>query len=314
MSNNHGKVEKLESKIADLTWININYPNEKSVSYLKRKYKFHHLDLEDCLSENQRAKIDEYDNYLFLIFHVPILSSKTGRIEIGELNVFIGKNFVITLHEDMPTLQKLFNKCKHIQNNKLRDQCIGKGSGYLLYKILNELFDACFPMIDIMSTQIEFLENDVFDQSSNRDRLKDILLLKKDIINFRRIILPQRAIIAQLEHKDINFVPDDLNVYFDDVVDKIEKIWSNLENLKELVASLHETNESILSNSTNNVIKALTIFSVIMLPLNFVTGFYGMNLIDLPFASHPLSIFIVSSLIFVLAMIMVAVFRYKKWL
>ena len=126
--------------------------------------------------------------------------------------------------------------------------------------------------------------------------------------------MPQRAIIAQLEHKNKKFLPDNLDIYFDDIVDKIEKLWNNLENLAELVVSLHETNESIISHNTNNVIKVLTLFSVVMLPLTFITGFYGMNIDALPFAHGDSSFTIITGIIVGIALLMIGFFRYKKWL
>lgn len=191
---------------------------------------------------------------------------------------------------------------------------MSKGSGYFLYMIINDLFEACFPILDEMSKTMNALEVEVFHRDYNRDHLKDILSLKKDIINFRRIIMPQRAIIAQLEHKNKKFLPDNLDVYFDDVVDKIEKMWNNLENIQELVGSLQETNESIISHNTNNVIKILTIFSVIMLPLTFITGFYGMNVEGLPLTGTNSSIQFIGGILLLVALSMIAFFKYKKWL
>ena len=189
-----------------------------------------------------------------------------------------------------------------------------KGPGYFLYMIINDLFASGLPLLDDLNQQLEELEKDVFDHDYSKDRLKDILLLKKDIINFRRIIMPERSIIAQLEHKNKKFLPENLDVYFDDIVDMIEKMWNNLENLQELVDSLQETNESIISHNTNNVIKVLTIFSVIMLPLTLITGFYGMNLKGLPFESYGHPVAAVSGILLSIVIMMIGYFKYKKWL
>lgn len=305
-------LEKIKLKEKNFSWVSINNPDEKSMEYLKRHFKFHPLDLEDCLSENQRPKIDDYEDYLFLVLHIPIKFSSRKQIAISEINVFIGQNFVITVHEDNPIITKIFNDCK--KKKKIKETYLSKGTGYFLYMIINDLFESGFPLLDDLTSHINELEKEVFDQDYSRDRLREILMLKKDIINFRRIIMPQRAIVAQLEHKNKKFLPDNLDVYFDDIVDKIEKMWNNLENLQELTASLQETNESIISHNTNNVIKVLTLFSVTMLPLTFITGFYGMNLEELPFASHEMAVGIVSGLIFLIALVMVIFFRYKKWL
>jgi len=300
-----------EIRLGKLRWININDITEKDVKYLERTFKFHHLDLEDCLSENQRAKIDEYPDYLFIILHFPKVTRKSKRIGLSEVDIFVAENLLITVHNGNSTLNKLFQTCK--KKKLIKENFMGSGSGYLLYKVINEMFDAGFPLIDDLSKAINSIERDVFETDLQRDNLEDILLLKKDIINFRRIIIPQRAVVAQLEHKNSKFLPDNLEIYFDDVVDKIEKIWGVLENLKELIESLHETNETIISHNTNNVIKVLTLFSVIMMPLTVITGFYGMNL-RLPFENQFNAVWIVAGIMFFVAVTMLAYFKYKRWI
>lgn len=310
--NETHKIEKIKSKDANLTWVCINNQNEKVLQYLKRTYKFHHLDLEDCASGIQRPKIDEYDEYVFIVIHVPITSSRKKRIKNSEIYIFIGKNFVVTLHEDNPTIKKVFERLK--KNTKLRNDYMAKGSGYLLYMITDDLFEFAFPILDALDKQVNEVETEMFESDQSKDRLREILLLKKDIINFRRIIMPQRTLVAQLEHKNQKFIPEDLDVYFNEIVDKIEKMWNTLENLQELVSSLQDTNESIMSHNTNNVIKLLTVFSVVMLPLTVITGFYGMNVKGLPLAEHQASsLFIIGMLAFIV-MTMIVFFKYKKWI
>ncbi len=307
------KIEKIKFRDNDFTWVSINKPDEKAITYLKKTYKFHHLDLEDCLSEiHQRPKIDDYEDYLFIILHSPEKRSTRKPLKTSEIYIFIGQNFVITLHHNNQIIKKVFESCK--KKKKIKEEYMEKGTGYFLYMIIDDLFEAGFPLLNDLSKHLNDLEIEVFDEEHSRDRLKDILVLKKDIINFRRIIMPERAIIAQLEHKNKKFLPEKLDVYFDDIVDKIEKIWNNLENLQELIASLQETNESIISHNTNNVIKILTLFSVVMLPLTFITGFYGMNIHTLPFAEDTNSLVIISGIIIGIAVIMIGYFKYKRWL
>ena len=124
---------------------------------------------------------------------------------------------------------------------------------------------------------------------------------------------PQRTVIAQLEHKNKRFLPENLDLYFDDLVDKVEKIWGNLESMKDLVISLQETNESIISHKTNDVIKVLTIFSATMLPLTVLTGFYGMN-VDLPMGEHPVAYFLIIGGMAVISLTMLIFFKMKRWL
>lgn len=295
-----------------LTWENIKRPTEKTVERLGKKHKFHHLDLEDCLSKIQRPKIDEYDKYLFIVLHFPYYDKTSDSIKQDEVNIFVGGSYLITLSPGNKVLNRLFDNVK--RRKTLKQKYMGATSGYLLYHIIDEMFGECFPLIDNLSSEIDELEKGVFELEKPKDMLKEILSTKKDIINYRRIIIPQRTMIAQLEHKNKKFLPENLDVYFDDVVDKVEKIFNNLETLWDIVTSLHETNESILSHNTNNIIKILTIFSVVMLPLTFVTGLYGMNVAGLPGAEQPLAFFMIAGILFSIVLVMLVFFRFKRWI
>ncbi|MBU1446135.1 magnesium transporter CorA family protein [Patescibacteria group bacterium] len=301
-----------EIKHNGLIWRNIVKPDQAVLEKLRDKYKFHSLDLEDCLSNIQRPKIDEYPNYLFLIFHFPYYDKSAGNITLYEMYAFIGNGYVITLGDGNSLFQNIFNEVR--SRKKLQDDYMKDNSGYILYNILDEMFTRCFPLIDRLNDQVDEIEGDVFKMENPKDMLKDILFFKKDIINFRRIIFSQRELMHDLKSKVKDFMPKSLEVYFDDTVDKVEKLYANVETLKEMAESLHETNDAILTHSTNNIIKILTIFSVIMMPLTFVTGLYGMNIVGLPIAQHPLSFLLISIGLIGIVLLMLAFFKYKKWI
>ena len=300
------------TKYRKITWTDITNPTEKEIKKLEKKYGFHELDLEDCLSENQRSKIDEYDDYLFIVMHFPHYDKRRKRIVTEEIDCFIGQGYVITLHDGrLKTMDRLLAKCK--KNKDILTECMGQGTGYFLYVMIRELFDDCFPLVDDIERSITAIEHDLFEEGTEKDMVRDILWIKKDVINFRRIISPQRAVIAQLEHKNKKFLPEDLEIYFDDVVDKIEKIWSNLENLKELTETLQDTNEVLISHQTNRVIKILTVFSVVLLPLTLVTGFFGMN-VALPYSGDIYASFWIAVIMLGIVSMMMVFFKFKKWL
>jgi len=298
--------------LGKLTWIDIQNPQPKLLSKLAKDHGFHELDIEDCLSENQRSKIDEYDDYLFIILHIPYYDKRGHRVINEEIDIFIKNDLVVTVHGgSLKTLLGFFDDCK--SNAAKRKEFMGSGSGFLLYEIIDQLYSAAFPMLDKIEKSVTSLERDVFSLSEQHDMLKDILVLKKNIITFRRIIAPQRTVIAQIEHKNKKFLPDSLEIYFDDVVDKVEKIWNNLESLKDLIESLQDTNESIISHTTNNVIKILTVFSVVMLPLTFLTGLYGMN-VALPMADKNGVFLILAGTMVGIVLLMLGLFKYKRWI
>jgi len=307
------EVLKRSVKFKTLEWVDLIGKDEKTLIKLAEKYKFHELDIEDCLSENQRSKIDEYDDYLFIILHFPYYNPRKKTIEVEEIDMFVGKDFIVTIHEGkLGAITDLFESCQNIP--AIRKERMGSGVGYLLYEVIDTNFSDLFPIVDKMDNKMNKLEKEVFESKKVKgDRLRDILMLKKDIITFRRVVSPQRAVIAQLEHKKKSFISHDLEVYFDDTVDKIEKIWNNLENMMELTMSIQDTNESLISHTTNNVIKILTIFSVIWLPLTFLTGLYGMN-VALPLDKHPMAFLYMVILMAVVSVTMIVYFKVKKWM
>ena len=229
-----------------------------------------------------------------------------------EVDIFIKNNVLVTIHWGaLKSLTDMFEECK--TGAAKREKIMGHGSGFLLYEVIDELYSDAFPMLDKIERSVASIERDVFNLGEQHDMLKDILNTKKNIITFRRVIAPQRTVIAQIEHKNKKFLPEQLEIYFDDVVDKIEKIWNSLENLKELIGSLQDTNESIISHTTNNVIKILTVFSVVMLPLTFLTGLYGMN-VSLPLAGHDAVFLMLTGAMVLVVTTMLAFFKFKRWI
>lgn len=300
-------------KFKSFVWVHIPDPTEDDIRYLKNEYQFHSLDLEDCLSEHERPKVEEYDNYIFVLMHFPALKKRTKFIELDELDFFVGKNFLVTLNgPKLDTITEIFDQCK--KSAKARKFFMEKGSGHLLYNIVSMLFDEAFPFIDRINADVRQIEHLLFENGHNaKNLLYEIMILKRQIINLRRIILPQRSLMLVLEDKVKYFISESLEIYFDDIVDKVEKLWGNLEATKEFVESLQETNESIISHTTNNIIKTLTVISVILLPLTFIASLYGMN-VDLPFQESGSAFALVLVSMLVIALVMMIFFRFKKWL
>jgi magnesium transporter len=302
--------EQLEH--SGLKWINIEDPTEEKMNELAETYGFHELDIEDCFSETERPKIDEYDDYMFVVMHMPAYDKKKDRFRIVELNIFIGDGYLITVSEgDLEILRKLFDRVN--EEKEVRGEHMSKGSGFLLYRLTSELFEGVFPMVEKVGVKGRRIERDLFEGKVVKDMLYDIMGMKRQIITLRRIMQPHRSLIMTLEHKHKRFLAEELEVYFDDVVDKIEKIWGSLEVLNEVADTLQDANEALVSHNTNNVIKILTVFSVVMLPLTFVTGLYGMN-VALPGGADPITFrYIVAGLVTIVVGMM-GFFVWKKWI
>lgn len=272
-------------KTKDLVWINITNPKQERLEMLKDEYGFHELDLEDCLSKTESPKIEEYKDYVFAVFHFPLKDIKNNRISIHSLNVFIGNSFLVTLSDGR--LRRLGEFYDHLKTSGVeKRKTFKRGSGYLLYLLIDELFDIYTPYISKLHSTIRDIEDDIFEGKVMKDRLYDIMNVKHQIIAFKRALLPHSAIILALEHLHKRFINKQLELYFDDVADKIAQTEQSLISMDETIDTLHKANESLTSHNTNRVMKILTIFSVTMLPLTFLTGLYGMN-VALPLAKHP---------------------------
>src|SRR3954471_1690669 len=257
-----------------LRWINIERPRAVDRAWLEERYDFHPLDYEDVFSRNQRPKVDEYDGYLFVVLHFARFDKAVGRLNASELDVFVGPDYVITLpNERLDAVEYLFERCR--TREELREQIFSKGPGYLLYKIVDDSVDASFPMLNKIGNKLDRLEDDIFEERS-REVVRDISDVKQEIINFRKVVRPQRAALGDLERTK-RYIPEGLDVYFDDINDANERIWDMLENFKEVAEALEATNESALSHRLNDVLRILTVFSVLLLPLTVISGIWGMN-------------------------------------
>src|SRR2546423_14878426 len=306
-------VETLEA--GGLRWINIERPRPIDRAWLEEHFDFHALDYEDVFSRNQRPKVDEYDDYLFVVLHFPKYDKQVGRLNAAELDVFVGPDYVITLpNEQLDPVEYLFERCR--ASEEVRDALFTRGAGYLLYRIVDSCVDASFPMLRKIGNKLEDLEQDIFEGRS-QEIVRDLSNAKQEVINFRKIVRPQRAALRDLD-RTRRYVPEDLEVYFDDIVDASERIWDMLENYKEVAEALEETNESVLSHRLNDVLRVLTAFSVIVLPLTLIASIMGMN-VGLPGGADPgsgpgVSFWVIMGTMLAVLVGMVAFFRRRGWL
>ncbi len=293
-----------------LTWIHLTAPTAEEASALQSRFGWHPLDLEDVLSKRQRPKIDEYPEYLFGVLHFPVYDKTVQRLNAGELDVFLGPSYLVTLPAvELLPVTRLFRRC--YDEAELRDSLFGKGSGYLLYHVLDDLFDYCFPILDKIGHKLDTIEDEMFEGRSE-EVVRDISNVKQEIISYRKIIKPERATLRVLERHTRRFLPEELEVYFDDIVDAAERIWDLLDNYKEVVEGLESTNESVISHRQNDILRVLTIFSVVLLPLTLITGIFGMNVHFPGFGGSEAWWAIVGAMVVVLGGLL-GFFRYKKF-
>lgn len=305
-----GLIQKVKAE--NFIWTHITNPNPGSIEYLRQNYNFHPLDLEDCLGPTLHAKLDEYENYIFIVINFPIFDRATRVISLSELDIFIGKDFIITLNDKkLEPITKIFESCQRNENE--RSKYLNDDTTFLLYHLLNELQKYCFPILNHISQDMQNIENQIFNHQERR-MVREILTIKRNIVNFRKSVQSHKSVIKKLEkmsYKD--FLKDDLHIYFNDILEQAKEIWEMLENQKENIEALHNTNESLISFKLNSIMKTLTIISVTLMPLTLVSSTFGMNYI-IPFQKEPWGFFFAIGLMFIFTIIIIAIFKNKKWL
>jgi magnesium transporter len=303
--------EPAELADGDLTWIHLDAPDPETATELAERFGWHPLDIEDVLSKRQRPKVDEYDDYRFIVLHFPYYDKAVQRLNAAELDIFLGNGYLVTLpNVELLPVSRLFQRCT--DDAELRESLFSKGSGYLLYHVLDDLFDYCFPILDKIGFKLDSIEDDI-DESRFEELVRDISKAKQEIISYRKIIKPQRPTLRLLERHVERFLPEDLELYFDDLVDASERIWDLLDNYKEVVEALESTNEAAIAHRQNDVLRLLTIISVTMLPLFVITGIFGMNVAFPGEGTHTAFWIILGGMLAALVG-MIGFFRYKRWI
>jgi magnesium transporter len=296
-----------------LKWIDIIRPTNKEIKMLEDTYEFHELLLEDCMTEHQRSKIDSYEDYSFIVLHLPRYRKELFRLDSEEIDIFIGPNYLVTLHEgELKPLVDLAQKCK--DNEDARKEYMEDGSALLLYGITKSLFDYCFPMLDKIGNNVNGINKQVFTTRS-KSMLETISRTKMEIINYRSVIKPLRPVIITLEKVIKKYLPEDMDIYFDDITDKIEKIWDMLENYKEVIESADNTFAALTNHTMNGLMRTFTIIQVAILPMTLVSGLFSMNVQGIPMHEYQFAFWIVFGMIFIptICIAMMLLIKKDKW-
>jgi magnesium transporter len=294
-----------------LTWVHLDALDAETVTALAARFGWHELDLEDVLSKRQRPKVDAYPEYLFVVLHFPAYDKSIQRLNAAELDVFAGPDYLVTLpNVELLPLSRLFARCS--EDEAMRDDLFSKGSAYLLYHVLDDLFDYCFPILDKIGHKLDRIEDEMFEGRSE-EVVRDLSNVKQEIISYRKIIKPERATLRVLARHSERYLPEALEDYFDDIVDAAERIWDLLDNYKEVVEALEDTNESVISHKQNDVLRVLTVFSAVLLPLTLIASIFGMN-VAFPGTATREAFWVILAAIAVTMGALLSFFRFKRWL
>ena len=267
---------QLLRKRKSLLWVDfVSEPPETAEPILK-SFNFHPLAIDDALQETHIPKLDDWDDYLYIVLNYMHTKSagEDWETEIDELDVFLGPNYIVTHHDHpLPSLDATWNSCqrdpRHLQ----------EGADHLLYKIVDNIVADYMPIIEKIDDAIDQIEDEVFDRPHPRT-LERLFALKRILLSMRRILLPQREVLNKLARDDFAMIDPRDRIFFRDIYDHIVRLHDLNESLRDLVGGALDTYLSVVNNRMNEVMKTLTIITTIFMPISFITGFFGMNFFE----------------------------------
>ncbi|MEZ4670231.1 MAG: magnesium transporter CorA family protein [Anaerolineae bacterium] len=301
-----------ELRCTRFLWTNIDAPTRDDIELLSRAHpEIHALHLEDLLSRTERPKLDEEDSYIFVVMHFPVWDEVQRISRPGEVEFILGRNYLVTVHDGkLQPLIRLFTRCQSYESE--RNRLFGKGANDAFYAVVDQLVDYMFPILRKVDENIHGIEDNIFDADA-RQIIREIALVRRDIIALRRMIRHQVPTVEALERTEHVVIREELEQYFGDTVDHLYTARDIIDEDYEVIAGLAETADTLVSHRINEVMRVLTVISVIMLPLTLISGIYGMN-IDLPLNEHPGAFIFVTGLMVFVVVIMLVYFRRRKWI
>lgn len=308
------ELEKVAELLGDhqhAFWLDLQAPTEEELAKIAALFHLHPLAIEDASNEHQRPKVEEYENFLFLVFHTMSLDEQKQSLSMGELDIFIGQNYLITVHSGpLKELEEAGQRWKRSHGQ------LEKGIGILLYSLLDTIVDNYFPIVDELVDQAEELEERMFAGKGSvqeRQLTLDLLALKKQFLAFRRIAAPERDVLNMLTNRDSPFFNEHITVYFRDVYDHIARLNDTLDLYRDQLNTIMDANLSIVSNDLNKIMRTLTVMSIILMVDALIVGIYGMNFDNMPELHWQFGYFGVLLLMAALSLLLILFFRRIKW-
>jgi magnesium transporter len=301
--------ELLQDKSA-VIWVDMESPTEADERILLDVFQFHPLTVEDCRENRHYPKIEEFHGYLYFIVHGVRADTSPDRFNTIELDGFLGSNYVITYHHEM--FRSINNVKKLLRNTPIACQ---RGPAFLLHQILDQVVDFYSPILDEFDERIDQLEADIFTlRKANNEILSEIMDLKRSVLRLRRISGKQMDILHRMSRGEFSLIPEEMRPFYRDVYDHLVRVVDLAENYRDLITGSLEAYLSVVSNRLNEIMKVLTIFSAIMLPLTFIAGIYGMNFDNMPELHSRYGYYAIWGLMIAVAVAMLLFFRRRGWI
>ena len=297
----------------NVKWLHILNPSEDDFDFLLKEYEFHPLDIEDCRSVNQRPKIDEYDDYYFLILHFPFFDKANKFVRVKEVKIFWGKDYIVTIGRSHWVVKNLFKdlqKKHELGSDDLSD--IVESSDSLLYNILDRLMVETYTLILRIGTEVDGINYDIFSKKSEKV-IEQLSITRKNIISLNTTFKPQVRVFHKFESGGIKGYEEDMEDYWGNILDQYQKMFDLVEDYGELIEGLSHTFDSLQTNKTNEIMRILTFISTIMLPLSVISGIYGMN-VNLPFMQEGWVFGVIIAVMLIVVVGFIFYFKKKRWL
>lgn len=288
-------------------WLHFDSPlSDENVSWLQKKFGFTELDLEDCKEDiNQRPKWEMHDDYSFFIFNFVELD-RQNKLVVRDLKVFVGESFLITQAYGDSLVKGWFESSKKSLDKELFEST----PGYLLYKLLDRYTDKGLLTVRKMGLMFNRVDEEM--NSFEKRAINDISKLRRNLVVYITILNPMIRIMKQLENTKIKFLNTTLNSYWGSIGDHLKQSYDTLQDYSELLEGLTKSFDILVTQKTNYTVQVLTIFSVLFLPLTLLSGIYGMN-VKLPLADSPNAFLLIILLMLLTLLLMLGIFKYKKW-
>jgi magnesium transporter len=278
VSENHivdVKPEQFASALQDpqgLLWVDFSGESpQESEPILRQTFGFHPLAVDDALQESHVPKIDDWGQFLYIVFHELVFEPGSEDIETVELDVFLGENYIVTHHDlPVPSLSRVWEACQR------DDRYLKMDADHLLYKLADELVADYMQVVDEMDKEIEFVEDEIFKKPSSV-MVQKLFDLKRATLQLRRTLSPQREVLNKLARNDFAVIDANDRIYFRDVYDHLVRLHDISEGLRDLVGGALDTYLSVINNRMNDIMKTLTLITTLFMPISFVAGFFGMN-------------------------------------
>jgi magnesium transporter len=291
-------------------WVDIESPTDADERVLLDVFRFHPLTVEDCHENRHYPKIEEFPGYLYFIVHGVRADTSPERFNTIELDGFLGSNYVITYHHDY------FRSIDNVKQLLRTSPVIcRRGTAFLLHQILDRVVDYYLPVLDDFDERIDRLEAEIFSlKQPNNQILAQIMELKRSVLRLRRISGKQMDILLRMSRGEFPLIPDEMRPFYRDVNDHLVRVTDLAENYRDLISGSMEAYLSVVSNRLNEIMKVLTIFSAIMLPLTFIAGVYGMNFDNMPELHSRYGYFATLAIMIAVAFGMLIFFWRRGWI